>query len=104
MRVLATGAGGFLGGHIARRLAEAGLEVIATTRASRSSPRNPRRRAPLSHPHRRSCARSTPALSSTRRHRRGRTSASTKCLIDNVIATRATIALRAAADHRGQAD
>ena len=38
MRVLVTGAGGFLGGHIARRLAEAGFEVIAATRASPIGP------------------------------------------------------------------
>jgi nucleoside-diphosphate-sugar epimerase len=38
MRVLVTGAGGFLGGHIARRLAEAGFEVIAATRASTIEP------------------------------------------------------------------
>jgi nucleoside-diphosphate-sugar epimerase len=38
VRVLVTGAGGFLGGHIARRLADAGFEVIAATRASPIGP------------------------------------------------------------------
>lgn len=38
MRVLVTGAGGFLGGHIARRLAEGGFDVIAATRASPVEP------------------------------------------------------------------
>src|ERR1700722_167396 len=38
MRVLVTGAGGFLGGHIARRLAEAGFEVVAATRHSPVEP------------------------------------------------------------------
>lgn len=38
MRVLVTGAGGFLGGHLARRLAEAGFEVIAATRSSTVEP------------------------------------------------------------------
>jgi dihydroflavonol-4-reductase len=38
VRVLVTGAGGFLGGHIARRLAEAGFEVVAATRHSPVEP------------------------------------------------------------------
>jgi nucleoside-diphosphate-sugar epimerase len=38
VRVLVTGAGGFLGGHIARRLAEAGFDVIAATRTSPVEP------------------------------------------------------------------
>jgi nucleoside-diphosphate-sugar epimerase len=38
VRVLVTGAGGFLGGHLARRLAEAGFEVVAATRASAVAP------------------------------------------------------------------
>jgi nucleoside-diphosphate-sugar epimerase len=38
VRVLVTGAGGFLGGHIARRLAEAGFEVVAATRNSPVEP------------------------------------------------------------------
>jgi nucleoside-diphosphate-sugar epimerase len=38
MRVLVTGAGGFLGGHVARRLAEAGFEVLAATRHSPIQP------------------------------------------------------------------
>jgi nucleoside-diphosphate-sugar epimerase len=38
VRVLVTGAGGFLGGHIARRLAEAGSEVVAVTRHSPVEP------------------------------------------------------------------
>lgn len=38
MRVLVTGSGGFLGGHVARRLAEAGFEVVALTRGSAVSP------------------------------------------------------------------
>ncbi len=38
MRVLVTGAGGFLGGHLARRLAEAGFEVVAATRHSPVEP------------------------------------------------------------------
>ncbi len=38
VRVLVTGSGGFLGGHIARRLAEAGFEVTALTRRSKVAP------------------------------------------------------------------
>jgi UDP-glucose 4-epimerase len=38
VRVLVTGAGGFLGGHIARRLAEAGFDVVAATRSSPVEP------------------------------------------------------------------
>jgi nucleoside-diphosphate-sugar epimerase len=38
VRVLVTGAGGFLGGHVARRLAEAGFAVIAATRTSPVEP------------------------------------------------------------------
>ncbi len=38
MRVLVTGAGGFSGGHVARRLAEAGFETIAVTRRSPVAP------------------------------------------------------------------
>ena len=38
MRVLVTGAGGFSGGHVARRLARAGFEVLALTRTSPVAP------------------------------------------------------------------
>jgi nucleoside-diphosphate-sugar epimerase len=38
VRVLVTGAGGFLGGHLARRLAESGFEVVAATRTSPVEP------------------------------------------------------------------
>jgi nucleoside-diphosphate-sugar epimerase len=38
VRVLVTGAGGFLGGHLARRLAEAGFDVIAVSRNSQVEP------------------------------------------------------------------
>jgi nucleoside-diphosphate-sugar epimerase len=38
MRVLVTGAGGFAGGHVARRLAEAGFNVIAASRNSKIEP------------------------------------------------------------------
>jgi UDP-glucose 4-epimerase len=38
VRVLVTGSGGFLGGHVAHRLAEAGFEVIALTRGSSVAP------------------------------------------------------------------
>jgi nucleoside-diphosphate-sugar epimerase len=38
VRVLVTGAGGFAGGHIARRLADAGFEVIAVSRNSQVEP------------------------------------------------------------------
>jgi len=38
VRLLVTGCGGFLGGHIARRLAEAGFDVIALTRGSPVEP------------------------------------------------------------------
>lgn len=40
MRVLVTGAGGFSGGHVARRLAVAGFEVLAVTRNSPVKPPN----------------------------------------------------------------
>jgi nucleoside-diphosphate-sugar epimerase len=38
MRVMVTGAGGFAGGHIARRLAEQGFDVVAATRSSAVEP------------------------------------------------------------------
>jgi nucleoside-diphosphate-sugar epimerase len=38
VRVLVTGSGGFLGGHIARRLADAGFDVLALTRGSPVEP------------------------------------------------------------------
>ena len=38
MRILVTGAGGFAGGHVARRLAEVGHEVLALTRTSPVEP------------------------------------------------------------------